>query len=43
MDRLTPEGQSPYALLRQLFEMARRQVQRTDDVIERVLESLNGH
>ncbi len=40
LDRKTREGLSPYALLAETYEMARRKALKVDDVLGRVLESL---
>jgi hypothetical protein len=40
LDYKTTEGLTPYTLLQQIYEMARRQARHVEDVLEHVLESL---
>jgi len=42
MDHATPDGLSPYAVLAQVYDMARRQALNVNDVLDRVLATLNG-
>jgi len=40
MDQKTPDGLNPYAVLEQLYEMARRKALRVDDVLDSILQTL---
>jgi hypothetical protein len=40
MDKTTSEGLNPYALLREIYELARRQALNVDETLERVLATL---
>jgi len=40
LDRRTSDGHTPYILLKQIYETARRQARHVEDVLDRVLESL---
>ncbi len=42
MDRKTAEGLSPYAVLDDTFQMARRKALKIDDVLENILHQLQG-
>ena len=41
MDRITDDGFTPYTVLRETYEMARRQALNVDDALERILATLN--
>jgi len=42
MDKTTSDGLNPYALLREIYELARRKVLNVDDTLERVLATLKN-
>lgn len=42
MDKTTPEGLNPYAVLGRIYELARRKALKVDDTLERILATLNS-
>ena len=42
MDKVTNDGLSPFAVLEQTYDLARRQALNVDDALERILATLNG-